>query len=550
MSTQNQSSRGFLPIIGIAAVVVAGGIGAYYYFQGHLPFVSGDGVTPLEAAAVVPETAVASSYLSTRSQDWQQISNYGTPQAREVIQKNFKQWETETFSEQGISLEKDIQPWVDGVTFAVLPLRQGTVVPDTGQVLGVVGIKNKAKAAQFVQKLKKQPNIRFEERKYQNTTITDVIRTDGNNFSFAVLGDRLAISQNSSLIEKAIDTAQGEASYADKPGVAAVMSQSLTLKNSLFNLYIPNYGEMVTQFLPNRGSDLPTNTLKQLDNVGSMVIGIAAKPQGLHLQAIAQVNPDSLTSLPSAFSGNFLSAFPGQTFMFISGKGVNQGWSTLVQESAQDQYLDELVTQVRQVFNRVNLDADREVFGWLDGEFSLGMTTLEQGGIGNLGIGGLMMLETSDRPTAEKTLEKFNQLAQSNPAIRLTQKNSDQFSVTEWTVPQQGAILSYGWLNNEQLQLILGTSWDTIEQQKKQKSLADNPNFQTIRPLLPSNNLGYFYLDIEQMANQFKAFSGGGVDADSEAILSSLQGLGLTATLPDKSTSQLDLVLSIKSTNE
>lgn len=550
MSTQNQSSRGFLPIIGIAAVVVAGGIGAYYYFQGHLPFLSGDGVTPLEAAAVVPETAVASSYLSTRSQDWQQISNYGTPQAREVIQNNLKQWETETFSEQGISLEKDIQPWVDGVTFAVMPLRQGAVVPDTGQVLGVVGIKNKAKAAQFVQKLKKQPDIKFEERKYQNTTITDVIRTDGNNFSFAVLGDRLAISQNSSLIEKAIDTAQGEASYADKPGVAAVMSQSLTLKNSLFNLYIPNYGEMVTQFLPNRGSDLPTNTLKQLDNVESMVIGIAAKPQGLHLQAIAQVDPDSLTSLPSAFSGNFLAKFPGQTFMFISGKGINQGWSTLVQESTQDQYLDELVTQVRQVFNRINLDADREVFGWLDGEFSLGMTALEQGGIGNLGIGGLMMLETSDRATAEETLGKFNQLAQSNPAIRLTQQNIEQITVTEWTVPQQGAILSYGWLNNEQLQLTLGTSWNTIEQQKTQQSLADNPNFQTIRSLLPSDNLGYFYIDIEQMANQFRAFSGGAVDAKSEAILSSLQGLGLTATLPDKSTSQLDLVLSIKSTNE
>ncbi|MEM8781143.1 MAG: DUF3352 domain-containing protein [Cyanobacteria bacterium P01_G01_bin.49] len=381
-------------------------------------------------------------------------------------------------------------------------------------------------------------------------TITEATSAKGENFSFSLLEDRLIIAQKSELIENAIDAFKGQGSYADKPGVKKTLAQPLSLKNSLVNVYIPSYGEMLKQYLLNQDQELPVATLKQLDAIGSVVMGIAAQEQGLHLQAIAQFNPDSFKSLPSEVSGDILSTFPETTLMVMNGKNLAQGWSVLVEESAQDPELEDLVRQIRRGFSQANFDVDREVFGWLDGEFAMGMVTLERGGIANLGLAGIMMLETSDRQTGEEALTKLNQLAQSNPNIISNERNIDNIQVTEWTAGQQGIILSYGWLDNQKLRLNLGTSWETSDQQKAQQSLTKQPIFQTIESLLPKDNLGYFYLDFQQLTQQLKTFPGTLVDPDTEAVLNSIQGLGMTATLPNKSTSQLDLVLSIQSTDQ
>ncbi|MEM8779485.1 MAG: DUF3352 domain-containing protein, partial [Cyanobacteria bacterium P01_G01_bin.49] len=162
MSSPNRSGKGYLPLVGVTALLVAGGMGVYYYFQGHLPFLSGDGLTPLEAAEVVPESAFASSYISTRPQDWKQLSQYGTPEAKQVVEKNLELLETEAFSSPEISLEKDILPWLDGVTIAFLPDQTEVVSAEDLQILLVVGIKNKVKAAQFAQKLNKQQDIKLQ----------------------------------------------------------------------------------------------------------------------------------------------------------------------------------------------------------------------------------------------------------------------------------------------------------------------------------------------------------------------------------------------------
>ena len=170
MSTQTKSGCGFLPVVGITAIL-AGGAGAYYYLQGELPFFPNQGVTPLEAVEVVPESAFASGYLSTDTQSWKNVSQYGTPEAQKQIQTNLDQLKTETLADKNINFEQDIQPWIDGVTVAFLPdPKTGEIADGDIQVLGVIGIKNKIKAAQFGKKLEKQPGTISQEEKYQGIT--------------------------------------------------------------------------------------------------------------------------------------------------------------------------------------------------------------------------------------------------------------------------------------------------------------------------------------------------------------------------------------------
>ncbi len=547
MSTDNKSGCGCLPLIGLTAIVAAGSAGAYYYFQGELPFFSSQSITPLVAAEVIPESAFASGYFSTNEKAWQQLSQYGTPEAKQEIQTRLDQWDQETFSDKNISFEKDIKPWIDGVTIALLPPRQSSPIPENVQPLMVIGVKNKIKAKQFFKKLEQQDEFTVETREYQKISINKLRHTSGENFTFALLDNLLVVAEKDHTIEIAIDSFQGASSYADKPEVRELLKQSLSIKNPLLSIYIPNYGRTIEQFLQNTNQTIPETSLRQLDKIESILIGIGAEKQGLHLQAIANLNPDQIDKIPESVRGNILSEFPSKTFLLANGQRIDQGWNQLVETAKEDQEINSFVREIRNGFREINLDADRDVFNWMNGEFGLGMIELDRGGIANLGVGGMILLETSDRQTANNTLDKLTQFANRNGGITSKQKSIEGIEVVEWMLPLQGVVLSYGWLDQQNLMVTLGTSFERVKESKEQETLLENPNFQEIKFLLPSNNLGYFYVDFSQVSQQLNELPTGILAPESEPILNSVKGLGMTVSFPDQSTSQFDAVLSLDS---
>ncbi|MGK7885466.1 MAG: DUF3352 domain-containing protein [Crocosphaera sp.] len=547
MSTNNKSGCGFFPLVGATAIIAAGTAGAYYYFQGELPFLANQSITPLVAAEVIPESAFASGYLSTNEKAWQQLSNYGTPEVKKEIETRLEELDQEIFSENNISFAKDIQPWIDGITIAFLPPRKSSSVPEDVQSLIVIGVQNKLKAKRFFDKLQIEGDLTLETREYQNIIITKAQNYSGENFSFALLGNRLVLAEKDYTIETAIDSFQGSSSYADKPTARKLLKQPLSVENSLLNIYIPNYGKTVEQFLENTDQPIPETSLKQLEEVESIVIGLGAEKQGLHLQAIANLDPDKTEPKPKQVKGNILGEFPGRTFLLANGQGINEGWNQLVEMGREDRDVNSLVRGIRSGFRQIKLDADRDIFNWMDGEFGFGVIELDRGGIANFGLGGMILLETSDRSTASNTLEKFTEFAQSNASFDVNEKNVKGTNVVEWIVPGQGVVLSHGWLNKRNLMVTLGTSFEVVKESNKQENLLNNPNFKEIKSSLPSQNLGYFYLDFAQLNQQLEGLPGGTIPPETKPILESIKGLGMTVSFPNDSTSQFDAVLSIDS---
>ncbi|HAC62432.1 MAG TPA: hypothetical protein DCF68_02560 [Cyanothece sp. UBA12306] len=544
MSNSNKSGCGFLPILGTVIVLIGTGVGAYYYFQGGKP--SQDNIA-LQGAQVVPESAFASSFISTNNQDWKQLTQYGTPQTQQAIKNGLEEWEKETFPNTKITFDQDIKPWIDGLTFALLPGNLSSKKIDQNQILLVIGIKDKIKADQFSKKLEKEPEITFEKRDYKGISIVETTNSKGDRFIWALVGDQIVLSEKSETVEQAIDTFKGEPSYAKKPGFKQMVSQRLKLENPLIQVYLPDYSQMMEQTIKSQGREIPATTLKQLKAVESMVMGISAEKVGLHLQAIAKVKPEQIVKFPQSVSGEVLTEFPQNTLAFINGKGINEGWENLVEQSQQEPELKGFVTQVRQGFKTANLEADQDVFGWMDGEFALGILNLKKGGIANLGIGAMMVIETSDRPTAETAIKKLDQMAKFTPFIKLNQSQVGAINLTEWTIPQQGTVLSYGWIANQSFMLTSGTSWATVKTEQKNSSLPQNSKFKDIQNSLPDNNLGYGFLDIEQIIISLDGLPGTIIDPEAKTILESIEGLGMTVTQPNKSTSQVDVILSLKS---
>lgn len=538
MSSRNRSGCGCLSFLGTAILVAAAGTGGYLYLRGNF---IGQDFTPLKAATFVPESAFASSYVSTNTKDWSKLGRFGTPETQQLLSQRFQSWQEEIEEDHKINLQKDVIPWLGGVTFALLPSQNGDA-----DLLLVVGIKDKIKAARFAKKMQNQPDYSKKETKYQGITITEITSPDQPPFASAIIRSHLVMAADSATIEKAIDTFKGQPSYAQKEGVKELLRQKMTLKTPLVRVYIDDYGQVTQQASP---KGLPTPNLQQIQGIESMVVGIGVEKEGLHLQALANLPKKQPKSVTKPLNQKNIAKFPAETFLLMQGQGISQGWTEMVAQGQSDPDLGNIISEIRQGFRQANLDADKDVFGWMDGEFSLGLVNLSQGGAANLGLASMMVFETSDRSTGEKSLQKLEQLTRMMPFVQVNERKAQGITLTEWTVPQQGVVVSYGWLNRRNMILTVGTSYETIKQQSSQGTLPKSPQYKSLISGLPNQPLGTFYLDIEQLmdtVNQLPATPPTQVSPEAEAILDMVKGIGMTATLPDATTSQADMMITLK----
>jgi hypothetical protein len=159
-----------------------------------------------------------------------------------------------------------------------------------------------------------------------------------------------------------------------------------------------------------------------------------------------------------------------------------------------------------------------------------------------------MVFNTSDRQTAQATLTKLDNLAKTQ-TINVATRNVGGKDITEWQIPQQGALFAHGWLDQNTVFLAVGGPVAEALTNNKNQPLDNSESFKAITSSLQKPNGGYFYLDMDKtmsLVNRFAAQSQQPIPPDANAILSSIRGVGVTATSPDKSTSQVEMLLALK----
>jgi hypothetical protein len=548
-----------IPAIG-AAVVITGGIAAYMYFKGGP---TGDISDALGSAKVVPSSAVMASYISTDPQAWAKLQQFGTPEAQQLFAKGLESFNQDMLTKNNISYEKDIQPWIGGVMVAMLPptavkpvqlntpptLNKPAQSQPQPNVLLVVGIKDKIAALNFVNKLKAQKDIQLQETEYQGEKIIEAKNQGKPTYTTVLNNSQIVLAPQRQTVERAIDTFKGQPSFANKEGASNILSKSLDVKNTLAQIYIPDYAGMVQQLAAAnpQGTQLPPESLKQLQQVKSMVAGVGVDDTGLRLKAIANLDPQLNKFEYKNSPAKIVGQFPTDTFAFISGQGISRTWSTVVEQSKESPDFNQVVGQVRQQLKaNVNLDLDKEVLGWMDGEFALGVIPSNQGILSSVGFGGAILFDTSDRKTAESTLSKLDDLVKKQ-TLNVVQRDVNGKKITEWQIPQQGALFAHGWLDQDTLLVAIGSPIADAIAANKGQSLENSDTFKAVTSSLQKPNGGYFYVDMDKtmtVVNRFSAFQP--VSPEANAILSSIRGLGVTATSPNKSTSQVEMLLALK----
>ncbi|BAY77783.1 hypothetical protein NIES25_42520 [Nostoc linckia NIES-25] len=548
-------SKFLIPAVG-AAVVIAGGIAAYTYLKGGP---SGGSSDALGSAKVVPSTAMMATYITTDPQAWEKLRQFGTPEAQKLVAKSLENLNKEMFSDNNISYEKDIKPWAGGVMIAVLPpnpakpvqlnLPPGAPTPPPNvqpepNILVVVGIKDKISALNFANKLKSQKGVKFKESDYQGQKIIETTENGKPTYSVVLDNNHLVLAPEKQAVEKAIDAFKGQSSFASKEGVSNIL-KGVDVKNSLAQVYVPDYAGMVQQLAAAspQGTQLPPQTLAQLKQVKSVVAGVGVDDAGVRVKAIANLDPQLIKYQYQSTPGNIVGQFPTETFALVSGNGISRGWETVVEQSKDSPELKQALEQVRQQLKSVNIDLDKDIFGWMNGEFALGTIPSNQGILASVGFGGALVFDTSDRKTAEATFTKFDTLAKTQN-INIANRKIGGKDVTEWQIPQQGALLAHGWLDSDTVFVAVGGPVADAIADRKSESLDKSEAFKAITSSLQKPNSGYFYVDMDK--TKTLPVINSLISSEANTILSSIRGFGITATSPDKSTSELEMLLALK----
>lgn len=552
-------SKYIVAVIG-TAVVAAGAFAAYTFL---LKGPSGDASGALASAKIVPDEAIMAGYITTDPQAWAKIEQFGTPEAQKLFAKGLEEF-NKGAEKEGFSYEKDIKPWVGGIMFAMLPpspvkpaQAKASNKPEP-ELLMVIGIKDKIAALNFTKKVDKK--VKTKETEYKGLKITESIteiKTDTkgdtkNTPSYTAILDNNYVVYGSSKrsIEQAIDTFKGEPSLLSKQGASEILSKGADLKNTVAQFYIPDYAGMIDSLIKSDPelAKIPPKALDSLKQVKSMVVGFGIDDAGIRMKATANLDPKLNVYQYEPTNSKIVSTLPADTLALINGQGVNRWWDAMLNQSKDFPELQTALGAARTYTRYANIDLDKEVFAWMDGEFALAAIPSDKGLLAQTGFGGALVFDTKDDKTAKSMFAKLDSLAKTQN-VSVKQRNIGSKQVTEWDIPNQGAVVAHGWLDQDTVFVALGAPIADVLTTQNGKSLESDDSFKTITSSLQKPNGGYFYLDMDKTMVLVDKFATGAnaIDPQSKALLSSIRGISMTATSSDKTSSQVEMLLSLKS---
>jgi hypothetical protein len=532
-----------IPAIAAGAVVAGGGA---YYFLKVQP--AQNVANPLSSFQILPQETVAAGYFSLDENTWEKANKFGTPEARDLINQQYEAFKTNlnvnSPSGKPLNFDQDIKPWVGSVAVA------GVITPDKKEVamVLVVGIKDKLEALKFATKQKDNADDQVTISKFKGV---DIYEFEGDSPQFLTLLDNhLVLSEQKSQVESVITVEQGATSVMANAEIKNALQESITLSNPMA------VGFVDPSRLTNQALEISPEVFKEnltlpqdLESYQAVTATLGIEPQGFRLKNVVKQDlaPEwSFDPLP----GKVIDRFPENTLALIHTGYINKIWDLAIEGLDRDPKWKEELDNIRKGFTQATqLDLEADVLSWMDGELGVGVVPVNDGLLAQVGLGGAIAIQTSDRPTAEATLTKLNDLAQSSGA-QVQQQEIGGISMTQWGIPLQSALVNYGWVDESTLLFSLGESTATALTGDANSSVKQNAIFKSLTGTLPTTDRGLFYLNLEAMVATVRSgptlSSNLNSNPELDAVLDSLEGLVFTGQQPDRNTVIGDMLLTFR----
>lgn len=504
----------------------------------------GQQLTPIAGAEVIPNNAIAVSYFATDYELWAELKQLNLSDKQQLLEEQAEVWHDDFTRDINFEYQQDIEPWLGGAMIAMLPRKQKNF-----NILIILGIKNKFKAKIFFNKLRKELTAKSSETEYRGFYITKVIDNRSRQIHSTLIDNKLIIANEQQIIKQAIDSYQNKTSLITNPQTRLALKQPLNLRSSLAKIYIPNYRKLVQNTFDKKSTLLELPLVEKLRAIQSTTITFKSEAHGLKIRTITKLNSKQTKLKFDTNPRKLLNYLPDETIAMVNGQELNKIWLSLVEQFETNENTSRFL-DITRLFLRItaNIDLDKDVFGWMDGEFVVGLIKTEIPIIPDLdvGLGALVILETTQSELAHQRITRLEtNLAKQLDLNSLKTKIGNK-TIIQWQDANSNNIFSYGWLDSHNLLLIIGDSKQKFFNTKQHQTLSNNKFFQTIARELPNKNQGYFYFDIAQILNMAHYLPLEELDDNAKqtiSILKSIKGIGTTITMTDEYTKQQDLFI-------
>ncbi len=486
------------------------------------------GYTSTLAANYPASTALYLSLNTDQNSDqlkgWQNITKYlsNIPELAQLT-KNAKIPNLDSLN-MSVDFDKDVKPWLGkelaiGLTDleALAKLAGSATGGSNANPLALMEIpalisfdvKDKTTAEAFIKKLLEQPNLPIKPttETYKDFTIYN-LNVIVLQLSAAVSANRMYIAAGPKLVKAAIDQ-DVATSLSGKADYKAV-SGNLPASNLGF-VYADTAaaGKAIAAIPAPKDSQQPTMKLTVPEYMGSLGMSFATTDDGMRVDSYQSYNESKLTADQkqifgkAATASKILSVLPDKTFFFSNGQDGKSAYTQAIKSLEQlpaDQ-AKKLKEQISQFEQNSGLSLENDIASLFAGEFAL-FATPEASQDMPLAIG--LVTAVSDKAAAQTSLDKIAAgIEKSNGAKfqvqtfkGVTYKSATIQDKAKSFVVNLGIAGNYAFVSSSQAQTeALITA---ITGGANFSSSPTYTDFNKLKGNLPTDNQGYFYLDIQQ----------------------------------------------------
>jgi len=502
-------------------------------------------LSPAPITQFLPADTPVVSLVNTKTERWQSLSKF------ELFNQIFTNVEKIFPAQSGLNYQTDIKPWLgEQIAFAFLPQKDAKQVSLTESFLILAAVKDEGQLQVLIDKFKNNNLQEITERQYKGVRILEwkppaptasdspedappvstlPLKTSklpksfiaaipdlpslpvpkpnsikNRGMAIAFLPGYLATASTAKPIEQLIDKPLGSANLAQNPNFKQT-TQHPRYNQALFTLYEdPNkFLSLFKSFTqdPSLPFPIPPSAINsaQVEQYSSINGFVWEQEQGLRLQLNTYRKKPSLINAFTPNSAQLLPRIPAPAYSATTGSNIYQQWQALVTIfNSNPQFKDGFAKFNQTITSFTGLDLDKDILGWMDGEYALFFYPTKQGFLSSqtkMGLG--FFVQTTNRPKAESTLNKLGESIKSisSGALSINTDDMESFSISNWKFGEQ-SVFAYSWVDDKTLLISTGLGAMKELLPQPQKQLAKDYNFATGTSSLPFPNQGYFYINM------------------------------------------------------
>ncbi len=516
-----------LVTISTAFLLVLGGAAAYFGIIQRLSA----GVKFPAGMELVPDDALVTLTLTTDENQWNRLRQLGTPESQRFLDRWLATWRDRIISANGYRFKTDIQPWIgEQVTVAFLP-SSGQAA--TEMVL-VVPIADPAKAQELM--ATPQEGTTWVGRDYKGVGIQSIETARGETFESSVLGNKwLVLASGTKSIEAVIDSFEGSVSMLDNDAYLRAFKQ-LKMPSALMQLYVN---------VPVAATALAESD--SLPGINGLVAAANTLPNGLEIEASTWLGPEDEPVYRDMTNTQSLAPqrLPDSTVLLLSTANIGPLWQALESAERLNTLLPISVDSlVKGLKTQTGLDFANDVLPWLSGDVAFGLLPPSKTSESAIPMGQLALVaEVADRKAAEATWAELNEVMISRFSFDLESNEVASQPVNQLVSHYGGIAMGHGWLDQNVTFFGMGSDVLDAIAPRPTKPLQSNRAFQTLLDISPSDNNGYFFLDMEQL-DDLQGILPFPKLPDAPAI-SAIKSIGITTRVQNERSLRYDIFVEL-----